>query len=243
MNWLAKINLPIVAERLGPFKSALLLFSVIGLCLFIGYRLGNYYHGYQAQTMVQQKNRLDELYQQNAETLKRIHTLEVELEVERYANLKAQNSFKEMEKAHFEVKKELAFYQKIMAPEMEVDGVVIDQITIEATESPQYFQFIAVLVQQKLKKQFAKGHIELTISGSQNGKPTQLALSDVSALTNKDLAFSFKYFQRIVGGFTLPEGFIPEEVTVAVVLTKTKWQKYQRMEQNTPWPIVEQNVP
>ncbi|WP_286263108.1 DUF6776 family protein [Thalassotalea atypica] len=243
MNWLAKINLPIVAKKLGPFKSALLLFSVIGLCLFIGYRLGNYYHGYQAKTMKQQKLRLDDLYLQHGETLKRIHTLEVELDVERIANLNAQNTIKELEQVHFEVKKELAFYHKIMAPEKQADGVVIDQISIQPTESEQYFQFLVVLVQQKLKKRYAKGFIEVSINGSENGRPKTIALSKISSLTKKELSFSFQYFQRLSGAFTLPKGFRPESVTVGVVLPKGKWQKYRRIEEIMPWPKLEQNVP
>lgn len=243
MNWLAKINLPVVAERLGPFKSALLLFSVIGLCLFVGYRIGNYYHGYQSHTMSLQKARLDDLYQQHGETLKHIHTLEIELEVERHANLQAQNSIKEIEELHFEVKKELAFYQKVMAPEMQADGVVIDQISIEPTESPKYFQFLAVLVQQKIKKRYAKGYIELQVEGSQNGKPKRLSLNDLSDLTRKQLSFSFQYFQRISGAFTLPKDFVPESLTVIVVLPKNKWQKHTQTEQSIPWPKIEQNLP
>lgn len=236
MNWLAKINLPIVAKGLGPFKSALLLFSVIGLCLYVGYRIGNYYHTFQMKTLASQDARLDDLYRQQESSLKRIHTLEVELEVERYANLDAQNSIKAMEESHFEVKKELAFYQKVMAPEKVADGVIIDQVSIEPTESPQYFQFLTVLVQQKIRKRYAKGYIEFRVKGSLNGKPTTIPLSDMSELTKKDRSFSFQYFQRISGAFTLPKGFVPEAVIVAVVLPKGRWQKYRRIEQSTPWP-------
>jgi len=236
MNWLTKINLPIVAKRLGPFKSALFLISVIGLCLYVGYRLGNYYHTYQANTLALQDARLDALYRQQESSLKRIHTLEVELEVERYANLDAQNSIKAMEESHFEVKKELAFYQKVMAPEKVADGVIIDQVSIEPTESPQYFQFLTVLVQQKIRKRYAKGYIEFRVKGSLSGKPKTIPLSDMSELTKKDRSFSFQYFQRISGAFTLPKGFIPEAVLVAVVLPKGRWQKYHRIEQSTPWP-------
>ena len=63
MNWLAKINLNIVVQRLGPFRSALLLVLLIGVCLFCGYRIGNFFHTYQVSTLEQQKTRLDKLYQ------------------------------------------------------------------------------------------------------------------------------------------------------------------------------------
>ena len=62
MNWLAKINITVVTERLGPFKSAIFLLALIVLCLFIGYRLGNFYHYFQSSTLDQQKIRLEQLY-------------------------------------------------------------------------------------------------------------------------------------------------------------------------------------
>ena len=57
MKWLAKINLGVVIERLGTFKSALFLLAVISLCLFTGYRLGNYYQHFQIANLNQQQSR------------------------------------------------------------------------------------------------------------------------------------------------------------------------------------------
>ncbi|NMP31899.1 hypothetical protein HII17_10005 [Thalassotalea sp. M1531] len=235
MNWLAKINLPVVVRRLGAFKSALLLFSTVALCLFVGYRIGNYFHGYQNQTIAQQKQRLDELYQLQNDSLKRVHTLEVELEVEKLANQRARNAIKEMETVHFDVKKELAFYQKIMAPEKQADGLTIDIVDVQATESPNHYRFSVTLVQQTLKKRFAKGNIDLTVLGSQNNKPKKLKLSKISQLTKEQLSFSLKYFQRIDGDFTLPEGFVPESLEIKAVLPKSRWQKFNELNQSFAW--------
>lgn len=235
MNWLAKINLPIVVKRLGTFRSALLLFSTIALCLFVGYRIGNYFHGYQKQTIQQQKQRLDELYQIQEESLKRIHTLEVELEVEKLANQRASAEIKAMETEHFEVRKELGFYQKIMAPEKQADGLIVDEVQLYKTESPNHYRFAVVLVQQTLRKRFAKGNIDLTLSGSQNNKPTKLKLKDISKVTKEQLSFSLRYFQRIEGEFTLPEGFVPEGVKVLTTLPKGKWQKFNQLSQDYVW--------
>jgi hypothetical protein len=46
MNWLAKINLPLVIQQFGPYRSALLIAGVTAACCFVGYRMGNYYHGH-----------------------------------------------------------------------------------------------------------------------------------------------------------------------------------------------------
>lgn len=242
MNWLAKINLSTVVTRLGAFRSAILLLAVIAIAVFCGYRIGNFYHGYQVQTLAQQKERLDGLYQKLVEKSQRINTLEVELEVERMANMRSQKDLKAIEQEHFQVKKELAFYEKVMAPEKQANGLVIDGVKLTKTESPHHYRFQVVLVQQLLRKRYAKGFVELSLTGSLNGKPTKLPLSEVSSLTKKDLSFSFQYFQIVSGELTLPENFIAEKIDVAAILPKGKWQTYNRIDQSYSWQKILENV-
>jgi hypothetical protein len=242
MNWLAKINLNTIVVRLGAFRSALLLILLIALCIYSGYRVGNFYHGYQIKTLSQQKMRLDNLYEKHVEQNSRINTLEVELEVERMANRRSQTLLKSMEEQHYQVKKELAFYEKIMAPEKTADGLVIDRMSVYPTGSPHHFRFQIVLVQQLLRKRFVKGYVALTLAGSLANKPSQLELSAISTLSQKDLSFSFKYFQIIEGEFTLPENFLPEKIDLSTILSKNKWQKYQRVEEKFMWSDLLKNA-
>lgn len=235
MNWLAKINLRIVTERLGPFKSAVFLAAIIITCLFVGYRVGNYYHTFQMSTLTKQKLRLDALYQQQTKQVERIHTLEVELAVEQLANQNSQATLKNMADEHYQVKKQLAFYERIMAPEKEAGGMVIDNVKVSATLSPNHYNFQVILVHQLLKKRYAKGYIDIEIIGSLDNKPSRLKLKDISALVKKDLTFSFKYFQVLEGDFTLPDNFTPEKIQLAAILTKSKWQKYLKINRTLPW--------
>lgn len=237
MKWLAKINLGVVIERLGTFKSALFLITVISLCLFTGYRVGNYYHHFQVTNLEQQKLRLEQLYQQQEENIARIHTLEVELTVEQLANIKAQELLKEAAEQKFEVKKQLAFYEKIMAPEKEAAGLFVENVNIVAGNIPNQYHFQVTLVQQQLKRRYSKGYIELVFEGQESGKPVKLKLAEVAKLNKKDLKFSFQYFQIINGEFTLPPNFTPENVLVSAILTKSRWQKYAKKEKSISWQI------
>lgn len=235
MNWLAKINLRIVLERLGPFKSSILLLLIISTSLYCGYRFGNFYHFFQKHTIEQQSQRLEGLYEKLSQQNSRINTINVELSVERLANEKAQAFIADIEQSHVELKKELAFYEKIMAPENEVDGIVLDSFTVSKTKSTNRFRYNAVVIQQQKSKRYAKGYVDMVIEGSLDNKPKKLLLSDISLSTQKDRSFSFKYFQRVENEFTLPENFKPEKVLVRVVLPKGKWQKFNQLNKNYRW--------
>lgn len=235
MNWLAKINLSVVIKRLGPYKSASFLALMMVLCIFTGYRLGNFYHHFQTTTLAQQKNRLENLYQEQALQVERIHTLEVELAVEQLVNQNAQVTLQQMADDFYQVKKQLGFYEKVMAPEKGANGLVIDKVKITASQSLNHYNFQITLVQQQLKKRYAKGYVDIVVTGSFANKPKQLALSDISTATKKSLSFSFKYFQVISGGIILPNDFIAEKIQVSAILTKSKWQKYQKLNETLPW--------
>ena len=237
MKWLAKINLRVVIERLGTFKSALFLCTVIGLCLFIGYRMGNYYHYFQVTSLEQQKLRLEQLYHQQEQSTARIHSLEVELAVEQLANKKAQSLLKAEAVQQFEVKKQLAFYEKIMAPEKQAAGLLVESVKITASKTPNQYHFQVTLVQQQLKRRYSKGYIELVFEGYEGEKSIKLKLGQVSKLNKKDVKFSFQYFQIISGKFTLPAHFTPENILVSAILSKSRWQKYAKKDKHVPWLV------
>jgi hypothetical protein len=237
MKWLAKINLGVVIESIGAFKSALFLLILIAICLFSGYRLGNYYHHFQVTSLEQQKQRLDQLYQQKEQDIERIHTLEVELTVEQIANKKAQNLLKIAAEKEFELKKQLVFYEKVMAPEKQSTGLLVENVKITAGKKANQYNFQVTLVQQQLKRRYSKGYVDIVFEGLQGDKVGELKLSQVSTATKKELKFSFQYFQIISGDFTLPEGFVVENVIASAILTKSRWQKYTKKDLNIPWQV------
>ena len=238
MNWLAKINLQAIVRKIGVFKAAIILATLVITCVFCGYRLGNYFHQHQTQALAHHKNRLDILYHQNSEQVKRINTLEVELEVERMTNQRSISSLKNIEAAHFKLKKELAFYEKVMAPEKLVDGVILDEFIITPTDVSNFYNFQAVLVQKKKLKRHSKGDIDIILSGQQNNKKVSLSVKELSSLTKKDLSFSFKFFQSLIGTIVIPESFIPEKIMLVITLPKRGYQKYIRTEESLLWDEV-----
>ncbi|QDP00156.1 DUF6776 family protein [Thalassotalea sp. PS06] len=242
MNWLKKITLAGLHQRFGAFK--LWIFTLITLLIIsqIGYRIGNFYQSHQEKIIATQNERLERLYRLNDEQQSKINILNVELEIERLANQEALANLNEFEKQQFELKKQLAFYEKIMAPEKQAQGFVIDEVSVAASASENHYRLKVVLVQQLKSKRFASGHIEVEFVGSLNNRPATIKLASVSELDSKKRSFNFRYFQVIEGDFNLPKDFVPEKIQVAAILPAKGSQKYRRLEESYPWPEPETSV-
>ncbi|NMP15690.1 DUF6776 family protein [Thalassotalea sp. Y01] len=236
MNWLKSITFSDLHQKIGAFRLLIIIAASILLVAVLSYKVGHAYKNHQDRVITEQKQRLDKLYEMNELARTQINTLQVELEIERLANHKAQQTLRSVEDDHFSLKKELAFYEKIMAPEKTANGVIIDEVEVMPTASANHYRFRVVLVQQQQSKRYAKGHIEVSFDGSLQSRPASINISNVSALDKKALSFSFQYFQVIEGEFTLPENFIPEKIDVSAVLPSGKWQKYHRLDESYAWP-------
>ncbi|MEW6997589.1 DUF6776 family protein [Colwelliaceae bacterium BS250] len=237
MNWLKTIKITDLHARFGAFKLLISLAAVLLVVIIFAYKSGNFHQKIQTKVISEQTTRLDELYGKLESAKSQINTLSVELEIERLANHKAQQSMRSIEDDHFALKKELAFYEKIMAPEKQANGVIIDELEVSATASENHYRIRVVLVQQQKSKRYAKGHIKVEFAGSLLNRPAIIKLESVSKLDKKQLSFSFQYFQVLEGEFTLPKDFIPEKIAISAIMPPGKWQKNHRLDENYPWPV------
>ncbi len=231
-------------QEYGRFRLFVSVIVVIIGCLYSGYRLGFYTLSEHQSLVNQQQQRLDGLYKVSDQQLQQIDFLKVEIEVEKQAGQYVKGQLQLLQEENFKLQKELSFYQKVMAPELEAEGMELDSFSVSKTHSERVFHYKVVLVQTTKRKRFAKGYVELKIKGSLNNKVKTFdikALIDKSAekFDKKSLNFSFRYFQILEGDLTLPEGFIAETVFVAAILPTRKWQKYSRLDRQYPFVAIE----
>ena len=236
MNWLKNITLSRLHQRFGAFKVFISLVGILIVCCLISYKSGNFYEKHQSRIIGEQSERLDKLYILNEDAQKRINTLTVELEIEKLANSKAQQSLRSIEDDHFSLKKELAFYEKIMAPEKQANGIIIDEVEIVPSASENHYRIRVVLVQQQKSNRYAKGHIEIRFEGSLLNLPATINIESIAELKKDDLAFSFQYFQVFEAEFKLSKDFVPEKTLVSAIMPKGRWQKYHHLDETYPWP-------
>jgi hypothetical protein len=129
------------------------------------------------------------------------------------------------------LKEEIAFYRGIVSAGKE-KGLKIQTFVVDKETTPGAYRFQLVLTQQLKRVKVISGTVKLKITDEQNSRPTSLLLSDMSGEQSKSLNFEFKFFQRIEGRFTLPDGFKPDRLQIHVV---SKGKKPASVEKSFEW--------
>jgi hypothetical protein len=223
-----KVIISELKNKLGAFQFYLILIVMIVATVYLGFFWGNAHYTQQQITISTHEKSIRNLKLENEKLTKHLNILGVELEV---SKLTQQQHFVEIGKSidiEKELRTQLAFYQQVMAPELNEQGFLIEGFNIEPALSDNSYRFELVLMQQDKTKNILKGNLKVTLIGSENGKAKQYALDAMlSDHEQKSLTFSFKYFQVINGEFRLPKGFQPEQVSVHADIFQFKRKKGQ----------------
>jgi hypothetical protein len=213
-------------NKFGAFQFYFIFLSIIAATLYTGFFWGNVHYTQQQMIVSTHEKSIHNLKSENEQLTKNLNILGVELEVARLAQLQ---HFVEMGKnidTHKDLRTQLAFYQQVMAPELNEQGFLIDGFNLEPALSESSYRFELVLMQQNKTKNTLKGNLKVTLIGSENGKAKQYTIDSLlTGQKQKSLTFSFKYFQVIDGEIRLPIGFQPEQVSVHADIFKFKRKK------------------
>lgn len=223
-------------QKYGAFVFYLMGILAISGAVYAGFEMG-YFLSIRQQQEIQTLNQtVQNINDENNKITKRLNILKVEIEVQQIANQQAQTAIQEGLLRESELREQLSFYQKVMAPELKQDGFLIDAFDIEKTLSEDFYRFDLVLMQQAKIKNVVKGNIDITLIGSENGKPKELRLLDLMPANTKPVTFSFKYFQVVKGQFTLPAQFEPEKILVRSEVYQFR-KKRGELEKSFEWHV------
>ncbi|MER2494143.1 DUF6776 family protein [Catenovulum sediminis] len=227
-------NLEIISKANMRFYSGLFGLGVLLLALMLGFNVKGWMNEQQAKDMLQIQQQIEEKDSELFQLEQKLNFMRVELEVNNLSLQQMQKELKAQQQENRKLKELVTFYQSVMAPELNADGVMVDDVFIEPTLVHNQFRYKVILVQTSKQKKFAKGYIELTLQGIQNGKNAEFPVKSLS-LADNDLSFSFRYFQILEGEFVVPENASIERVNLAVILPRRRGQEYSRTELDFDW--------
>ncbi len=145
---------------------------------------------------------------------KRIVMLERTVRLEKQTITNLQKEIIKRQDEVYDLKKELEFYQGIMASASEVRGLSVQGLRIEATSQPRSYYFNLILTHVSKSDTMVAGRLTILLEGVQGNIPKTIDIRELTLSRSLSLFFKINSFERIKGSITLPEGFVVHRVIV-----------------------------
>ncbi len=160
---------------------------------------------------------LGELDRRNAALERQIAVLERARQIDQQAYAVFKQERSGLQDQLLGLREELAFYRGVMSPGEGKVGLHVQDFDLQPAVGAARYRYRFVLTQPGRRDQTAKGVVHLSVEGIQEGVARRLGLAEISDAGTEDIPYRFRYFQSVEGNLQLPEGFLPERVTLQAV--------------------------
>ncbi|MEC9260110.1 MAG: DUF6776 family protein [Pseudomonadota bacterium] len=224
------MHLSEIPQKLGQTRTVLLLGASLLAMLVFGMFLANVGRGQLVDETRQLQRSVSNLQTENEQLQTQANQLDVKLELAEMRAEQLKQEVVRLEEVVFNLQKDKAFYQHVVAPETTQDGFFIDGLELFETTTDGYFKATMVLLQQRAVSAIVRGDLKVSVTGIQNGKHRILTSDDHAILPEGNVTYGFKYFQPVTLYLQLPDNFAPEsiEFTTTVYQYKRRRGDYQR---------------
>ncbi len=218
------------------FMGLLVIIALVVATVWLSYEYGRQMAGFHASdadlVINGQQVEIETLQSKLAEYQRQTAMLERNSKIEDDTTGQLKKTLTQAQNEVLELKKELAFYKSIVAPEQGKPVIVIQTIQLKKDVAGGGYDYKIMVSQQGRNDRFARGAIDVSIAGTNQGVKQTLALSDVSDDASKPMNFGLKYFQNFTGNLKLPEGFEAKSMRVKL---KPRSKTLESVDEKFPW--------
>lgn len=123
--------------------------------------------------------------------------------------------------------------QEIITPQEARAGLRIHSVNVEPGAEAQDYRLSLGLTQALLaKSERARGHVELRLAGTMDGRGSELALEEISTRRTSRIEFNFASSTVVRADMTLPSRFEPSTIRVSVTPEPDEEHQFER---EFPW--------
>jgi hypothetical protein len=209
---------------------------IVGLAAMLAWWLYDFGKLNGAAELASLRDEYGLLAEQNEQVVKvnrtlreQVAILERSSQIDRQAAKEVQDELGSLQEELHAARDKIEFYRGIVSPGNGKPGLRIHRFTLGAGTRPGDFGYDLVLTQLKNNDRYVSGRVGWMISGRRDGEFEELDLAAITETGAGHLDFRFRYFQRLTGVISLPDGFQAEEVTLSVKTTG----------KNAPEPLLE----
>lgn len=206
------------------------------MCLLLGFLLGKFKQDLLKEQIAVMDVDNQALQIRNARLSSELARIQVTDATEQQTLKSLLKSNKQLENQLAIANNKLFFYERVVSPELEKKGVQVYSFEVTKNNLTEQWDYQLVLMQSKQGRRLLKGKVNITLSVFEEGKLTQIKLSELEK--NSVESFRFKYFQTLQGSFSLPEKITVDEVIINVAVPGNRWYKSQKLEERFEWRVL-----
>lgn len=158
--------------------------------------------------------RIEALEQENQRLRAQNSVLQKAGEVDRHAYDEVDRTLAGLQQEILELKEEVEFYRGIVNSDQAARGLQIQGFKVDQNGGSTSYQYRLVLTQLGTTNRHVHGVATMEMRGIKDGTEMELSQKD---LATGAMRFRFKHFQELEGGFTIPPGFVPLQITLKAI--------------------------
>ena len=124
------------------------------------------------------------------------------------------------------LRENIRFYESIIEGDDSKQGLQIKTVSLQSDGTVGNYRYRVIIVNSDYGKQKSKGELLIEVEGLMEGDLKTIKVATGSA--GKDAQLLFKYFQRVDGLLTIPDGFLPQRLHITARLSGKKTEKKEK---------------
>ncbi|MEA1890042.1 MAG: DUF6776 family protein [Pseudomonadota bacterium] len=124
------------------------------------------------------------------------------------------------------LRENIRFYESIIEGDKKEQGLQLKSISLQSDGTVGNYRYRVIIVNSDYGKEKSKGTLLMEVEGLMDGELETIKIPTGSA--DKDALLLFKYFQRVDGLLTIPEGFLPQRLHLTARLSGKKTEKKEK---------------
>ena len=139
-----------------------------------------------------------------------------QLQIEKAAQTELARSVAQLQEENASTKEDLGFLRRLMSSGTTPEGIGVSDLKVEREGRTSEYRYRMLLVQGGQRKQDFKGRVQVVARVTQGSTTNTLTFPDPSQPETAG-NFDFKFYQKVEGRFTIPEGAALKSVDVRVL--------------------------
>lgn len=154
---------------------------------------------------------------QNAVLQDRVQGQQQQLQTQSTALAALRQSLASRDSELQKLRQEQAFYTKLIGLDGDRSGLGVHNVALTPVSGTDAWNFMATLINTAENADTARGTLTIAVEGVRNGELVTLSWPDLAGSNAREgVPFAFKFFQQVRGSFVLPEGFVPNRLTITL---------------------------